>query len=184
MFCSGVLKTLLEKDVRIDFLSSVSGGGYVAGSYMDWKYRENGVDHPEWHKRYFENMLRCSVRAISRMEDNFWLGLRDFAYFIFAAIWCVGICSILTSLSLFFLVVCLFNEAFGGFLRSLFEGRNDAYIGSYLPLMLVIGSLTVVLAAFTFSMQNSDRPTILKHGVSSLLTVFLLLVIPMEMVRI
>ena len=37
-FCSGALRRLLQKNVKIDFLSCVSGGGYTGSAYVDWKY--------------------------------------------------------------------------------------------------------------------------------------------------
>ena len=39
-FCSGVLDTLLENEVEVDYLSCVSGGGYTGTAYLDWKYHE------------------------------------------------------------------------------------------------------------------------------------------------
>ena len=57
-FCSGVLRRLLQKKVTIDYLSSVSGGGYAAASYMEWKYRNGKKDDPAWHKEYFENFRK------------------------------------------------------------------------------------------------------------------------------
>jgi len=57
-FCSGVLRRLLQKGVSIDYLSTVSGGGYTGSSYMDWKYRHGGKDDSSWHKEYFENLRK------------------------------------------------------------------------------------------------------------------------------
>ena len=36
-FCSGVLRRLLQKEVRIDYLSCVSGGSYTGSAYVDGK---------------------------------------------------------------------------------------------------------------------------------------------------
>ena len=179
MFCSGVFKTLLEKDVSIDFLSSVSGGGFVAGSYMDWKYRENGVDHPEWHKRYFENMLRCSVRAMCRFEDGFCIGLLNFAYRMFAAVWCLGILSVFSSLSALFFSILLFNGAFGAFLRSIFDGRHTADVGSSLHLAFLAALFSWALGFIAWRMHNVRMPSLFNHVMWSLLPTLVLIMILM-----
>ncbi|XP_068718431.1 uncharacterized protein [Montipora capricornis] len=59
-FCSGVLRRLLQRKTRIDFLSCVSGGGYTGSAYVDWKYRNKNVDDPEWHEEFFEHMKNRS----------------------------------------------------------------------------------------------------------------------------
>ena len=61
-FCSGVLRRLLQRNVHVDYLSCVSGGGYTGTAFLDWKYREeNGEgeqhkDSGEWHRKFFRHM--------------------------------------------------------------------------------------------------------------------------------
>ena len=55
-FCSGVLRRLLQKNVKIDYLSCVSGGGYTGSAYMDWKYRHGKKDDKRWHQELFNHM--------------------------------------------------------------------------------------------------------------------------------
>ena len=55
-FCSGILRRLLQKNVKIDYLSCVSGGGYTASAYMDWKYRNGMKDDKNWHKEFFDHL--------------------------------------------------------------------------------------------------------------------------------
>ena len=55
-FCSGVLRRLLQKNVKIDYLSCVSGGGYTGSAYMDWKYRHGKTDDKSWHQEFFNHM--------------------------------------------------------------------------------------------------------------------------------
>ena len=55
-FCSGVLRRLLQKNVKIDNLSCVSGGGYTGTAYLDWKYRHGKKDDPKWHQEFFNHM--------------------------------------------------------------------------------------------------------------------------------
>ena len=61
-FCSGVLRRLLQRNVQLDYLSCVSGGGYTGTAFLDWKYREEnreGEEHKdsgEWHRRFFRHM--------------------------------------------------------------------------------------------------------------------------------
>lgn len=55
-FCSGVLRRLLQKNVKIDYLSCVSGGGFTGSAYMDWKYRYGKQDDTKWHQEFFNHM--------------------------------------------------------------------------------------------------------------------------------
>ena len=55
-FCSGALRRLLQKNVKIDFLSCVSGGGYTGSAYVDWKYRHDKKDDKKWHQDFFNHM--------------------------------------------------------------------------------------------------------------------------------
>ncbi|XP_029188403.2 uncharacterized protein LOC114955692 [Acropora millepora] len=59
-FSSGVLRRLLQRNTKIDYLSCVSGGGYTGSAYVDWKYRNGNNDDPEWHQRFFEHMRERS----------------------------------------------------------------------------------------------------------------------------
>eukprot|EP00117_Sycon_ciliatum_P000571 scpid97230/ scgid6584/ len=76
-YCAGVLQSILDSEQELDYLSSVSGGGYIASSYLDWKYREGGKDAPEWHKAYFGRMLDRITNAFARFEQDSMLGIRD-----------------------------------------------------------------------------------------------------------
>ena len=55
-FCSGVLRRLLQKNVKMDYLSCVSGGGYTGSAYMDWKCRNGKQDDKKWHQEFFNHM--------------------------------------------------------------------------------------------------------------------------------
>ncbi len=55
-FCSGVLRRLLQRNTKIDYLSCVSGGGYTGTAYLDWKYRHGKKDDPKWHQEFFDHM--------------------------------------------------------------------------------------------------------------------------------
>ena len=59
-FSSGVLRRLLQRNTKIDYLSCVSGGGYTGSAYVDWKYRNGNVDDPKWHQEFFEHMRKWS----------------------------------------------------------------------------------------------------------------------------
>ena len=66
--CSGVLRRLLQRNTKIDYLSCVSGGGYTGTAYLDWKYRHGKKDDPKWHQEFFDHMreragLMCSWKS-------------------------------------------------------------------------------------------------------------------------
>ena len=57
-FCSGALRRMIQKDVPMDYLSCVSGGGYTGAAFLDWKYRETKNDRQvkDWYEKFFEKM--------------------------------------------------------------------------------------------------------------------------------
>ena len=55
-FCSGVLRRLLQRNAKLDYLSCVSGGGYTGCAYMDWKFRHGKKDSNEWHSKFFDHL--------------------------------------------------------------------------------------------------------------------------------
>ena len=55
-FCSGVLRRLLQRNADLDYLSTVSGGGYTGSAYMDWKFRQDKQDNKDWHLRFFDHL--------------------------------------------------------------------------------------------------------------------------------
>ena len=57
-FCSGVLRRLLQREVKVNYLSCVSGGGYTGTAYLDWKFRNAQRDDPKWHREFFDNMRK------------------------------------------------------------------------------------------------------------------------------
>ena len=57
-FCSGVLRRLLQRNTKINYLSCVSGGGYTGTAYLDWKYRNGKKDDPKWHQEFFDHMRK------------------------------------------------------------------------------------------------------------------------------
>ena len=67
---SGVLRRLLHRDVKVDYVSCVSGGNFGAAAYLDWKYRHNQQDDHKWHKEFFEYM-RSRVGYICNWERPF-----------------------------------------------------------------------------------------------------------------
>ena len=75
--CSGVLRRLLQKDVKIDYLSCVSGGGYSGTAYLDWKYRNGKKDDNEWHEEFF-NHMRQSAGFICHCNKPLFQAILDF----------------------------------------------------------------------------------------------------------
>ena len=76
-FCSGVLRRLLQKEVQIDYLSCVSGGGCSGSAYVDWKYRHGKKDNKKWHQGYFNHL-----RENAGLVCNFQKPCRGFAEFV------------------------------------------------------------------------------------------------------
>ena len=55
-FCSGVLRRLLQGNANLDYLNTVSGGGYTGFAYMDWKFRHDMQDNKDWHLKFFDRL--------------------------------------------------------------------------------------------------------------------------------
>ena len=72
---SGVLRRLLHRGVKADYISCVSGGSITAAAYVDWKYRNHKEDHPKWHKEFFEHM-RSNAGYICNWHNG-WKGILD-----------------------------------------------------------------------------------------------------------
>ena len=67
-FCSGVLRRLLQREVKVNYLSCVSGGGYTGTAYLDWKYRHDQKDDPKWHQEFF-NYMRSRAGYFCNWEN-------------------------------------------------------------------------------------------------------------------
>ena len=76
-FCSGVLRRLLQKEIQIDYLSCVSGGGCSGSAYVDWKYRHGKKDNKRWHQEFFNHL-----RENAGLVCNFQKPCRGFVEFV------------------------------------------------------------------------------------------------------
>ena len=181
MFCSGVLKTLLDKNVRIDCLSSVSGGGYVAASYVDWKCRNAKKDSPEWHEMYFANMLERASNAYFRYDRSILLGLFDFVVqTVLIILNCFGLSTVSTAAH-FLLPSIVLNAICGDYLRARFTtDRADldiAVVGISwveLNIILIMMATSVVSNIIRSSLQKYRKQAnqaVKHHGLNTLMLV-------------
>lgn len=118
-FCSGVLRRLLQKGVSIDYLSTVSGGGYTGASYLEWKCRNGGKDDPSWHKEFFENLRKFSNFLCDCFSPV--RGIFDgFVLLLVLSFLSVGI-SFVTAFSFVMPTTVIINYLFGNMLRDQFD---------------------------------------------------------------
>ena len=54
--CSGVLRRILQKKIKINYISCISGGNFTAAAYLDWKFRHGNEDDSRWHHKFFDHM--------------------------------------------------------------------------------------------------------------------------------
>lgn len=73
--CSGVLRRILQKNIKINYVSCISGGNFTAAAYLDWKFRHGNEDDPKWHQQFFDHM-RKRVGYICQWR-NFCRGFSD-----------------------------------------------------------------------------------------------------------
>ncbi len=123
-FSSGVLRRLLHKSVPIDFISTVSGGGFTGSAYLEWKYRHGGKDDPEWHEEFFDQMRR-NANTLCTWRNPI-IGLLD-SMFIVSMIISIGIIiPLLIWVPMAFPAAYLIDYALGDILRSGFSCRGQA----------------------------------------------------------
>ena len=118
-FCSGVLRRLLQRETRIDYLSCVSGGGYTGSAYVDWKYRKHNVDDPKWHQEFFEHM-----RKRSGLMCNWQIPLHGIVDTVLIVLLILFVCVLMPLLMwgcYAFPVAYAIDFLFGNFLRAKFK---------------------------------------------------------------
>jgi len=122
-FSSGVLRHLLQKKVPIDYMSCVSGGGYTGTAYVEWKYRHGGVDDPEWHEKFF-NQMRENANAECNWRSPL-SGCINTLGVLTLVVAVVFVIPALIWIPLAFPLAYLVNFCFGDMLRSGFICKGD-----------------------------------------------------------
>ena len=167
-FCAGVLRELLKEEVEIDYMSTVSGGGYVASSYLDWKYRKQGKDDPAWHKEYFERMLLEPSCGLFRFAKSFWLGVWDVIFRTFGVLWNVIFMTLVISIPMRFNQFVLMKLVLGQWFHLHFEHRPPEETGSMLPVAVLLYGLAGIFVE-VLRMTSHWRPTLGSHLVKTCL---------------
>ena len=127
-FSSGVLRRLLQKKVPLEYISCVSGGGYTGTAYLEWKYRHGGVDHPEWHERFFNHMRR-NASAQCNWRNPF-IGILDTIGVLILITTVVFIMPALIWIPVAFPLAYLIDYFFGNAMRMGFICRGDKYFNT------------------------------------------------------
>ena len=122
-FSSGILRRLLHKSVPVDYLSCVSGGGFTGTGYLEWKYRNGGIDDAEWHNKFFDQMRKhASTLCVWRNPVQ---GLCD-SIFMILMVFIIGIViPLLIWVPIAFPVAYIVDYGFGDVLRSGFTCKWD-----------------------------------------------------------
>ena len=120
-FCSGVLHRLLSHEVKVDYLSCVSGGGYTGTGYLDWKYREESArktnQRTDWHWNFFKHM-RENAGYLCHWQKHWTEGILD-ATILFCLVLLVTVSEpIIMYGSYAFPVAFIIDYLFGKCLRS------------------------------------------------------------------
>lgn len=131
-FCSGVLRRVLQKSLPVDYLSSVSGGGFVASAYLDWKFRHEQQDDPEWHQRFFDH-LRKRIGFYANWNNPLF-GCLEFLLLLFFVLLISVVLPTVNWFPLAFPVAFFINLCFGDILRGDFycgRSTNDSSTKTY-----------------------------------------------------
>ena len=123
-FSSGVLRRLLQKKIPIEYMSCVSGGGYTGTAYLEWKYRHGGIDDPEWHEKFF-NQMRRNASAQCKWGNPL-IGFIDTLGVLFLITTVVFVVPALVWIPMAFPLAYLVDYFFGKMLRMGFICKGDA----------------------------------------------------------
>ena len=130
--CSGVLRRLLQKKAKVDYVSCVSGGGYTGTAFLDWKYRKEKKedDAEEWHEEFFNHMRR-KAGYLCDWEKPL-TGIRDTIVLFFLVVIVTFILPIVIYGSYAFPVAFIIDYIFGKYLRDIQDCDNATAIGMHL----------------------------------------------------
>ena len=129
-FSSGVLRYLLQKQVPLEYMSCVSGGGYTGTAYLEWKYRNGGADDPKWHEKFF-NQMRKNASAQCKWGNPL-IGCWDTLGVLVLITVVVFIVPALIWIPIAFPLAYLIDYFFGHVLRMGFICKGDATFNSTL----------------------------------------------------
>ncbi len=125
-FASGVLRRLLHKEIPVDYVSCVSGGGFTGSAYLEWKYRHDGKDDPEWHEEFF-NQMRHNANTLCTWRNPF-KGVCD-SLFIVGMIFTIGILvPLLLWVPMAFPAAYLVDYFFGKYMLASFSCRGKKFV--------------------------------------------------------
>ena len=122
-FCSGVLRRVLQQSLPIEYLSSVSGGGYTASAYLDWKFRHDQQDNQKWHKIFFEHMRKHSGFYVN--WNNPLYGCADLFILVFVVITVSIVLPIVNWFPFAMPMAVIIDLCFGNILRADFQCRRN-----------------------------------------------------------
>lgn len=166
-FCSGVLRRLLQREVKVDCLSCVSGGGYTGTAYLDWKFRHGKEDDPKWHQEFF-NYMRARAGYYCNWQRPF---IAVFDSFLIIAL--LILVSLITPILVWMTVACpmayLIDFLVGDLLRTegctgndtAFEAVNghECHVEGDAYTKVVLFASLLAITVLSFILQN-----ILKQG--------------------
>ncbi|XP_065189494.1 uncharacterized protein LOC135820113 [Sycon ciliatum] len=181
-FCAGVLKGILDSKQELDYLSSVSGGGYIASSYLDWKYREGGKDEPKWHKAYFGRMVDRITNGLARFERDTFLGVRDVVVGLSKLIFVHVFVSLLLLQVANNVTLEYIRIARGFSIGRQLAAREKSDAGSFLLPSLVSLILHLILQDALLHLFHSKHISKAKHLIGSLFKIYCLREVICDMV--
>ena len=135
-FSSGVLRRILQKKVQVAYLSCVSGGGYTGSAYVEWKYRNGGLDNPQWHEKFFNHMRRNTSSQCNWRNPI--QGLFDSIFVLVMLIFVVFLIPALIWMPLTFPLAYLVDYLLGPLMRSGFVCEGQAGFNTTLANQTVV----------------------------------------------
>eukprot|EP00794_Sanderia_malayensis_P013871 gene13871-15319_t len=164
-FSSGVLRRLLHKCVPVDFISTVSGGGFTGSAYLDWKYRHGGKDDPKWHEEFFDQMRR-NANTLCTWKNPI-RGIFEVLFIIMMVIFIGLVIPVLIWIPMAFPMAYLVDAIFGRFIRAGFVCSWEAGFNATL-LANATRTANATLAATASNLRNgrSCYPDPTKNNVS------------------
>eukprot|EP00117_Sycon_ciliatum_P029098 scpid35039/ scgid23251/ len=170
MFAAGAWKELLASNIRVDYLSTVSGGGYIASSYMDWIFRQSQGDRDSsWHEEYFAQLIPGLVSMFARLEQSTLLGAFDLFSCCLSIFWFTCVVCPLAILPVKSVLVATAMQMLRPTLESLLVDSGAGCAGKSIPASVVCASVCLSLAVIK-RLLGAMLPTgLFRHLLSSLL---------------
>lgn len=160
----GILRHLLEQDVKVEAIASVSGGGYIAGSFIQNVHHlvtRNGLSYKEAVKTYFDSdKMSKNAGFMVNCQGNLFKAFGELVVLI-GMLLCWGCLLLIDKIPLWFVIALVIDALFGSMVRQ--TGWNS--IAPVLWFLLAgLGALWIMWGILSH-FQKNDHATRISNAI-------------------